>query len=594
MNKLLKISIKIIFLLFFIYIVICANKTEQANSINKISMDIYVDDNGDAFVTEVWDCNVNQGTESYHPYYNLGNSKITNLEVSEGNKVYTTLSSWKTSGTLSSKAYKCGINYISNGVELCWGISAYGNHSYTVKYNISNFVATLNDSQMIYWTLIPYDFSTAIGSVYIKIHTNFNIEDTIDVWGYGDYGAPAYVYDGYIEMESNGRLDTSEYMTILVKFPEGTFNSNNKINRDFDYYYELSQEGAVKYNKSSSTASKIESIFTIIVGFFVLFFRIIVYIFIFLVVLLAGKREKFDFGEKGKSFSKDTPYFRDIPCNNNLYRAYYIAYKYGILKKKTDILGAIILKWLKEGKIRVEQKEKGKIFKREDTVIILNETNQAEIVEQFENKLFRMLYQASIDGILENKEFEKWCNKSYHKILSWFDNIIDSQQKILINQRLITVEERKTLGIFKKKIYTMTPEIRKEAEEIYGLSRYLLEYTLIPERQAIEVKLFEEYLIYAQMLGIAKEVAKEFKDLYPDIVEQSHFNSYDNIIFIHAYSTRAVSAAYSAKSRAESYSSGGHGGGGFSSGGGGGGSFGGGGGGRRFPLKNIVILFLVW
>ena len=30
---------------------------------------------------------------------------------------------------------------------------------------------------MIYWTLIPYDFSNPIGSVYIKIYTDFPIAD---------------------------------------------------------------------------------------------------------------------------------------------------------------------------------------------------------------------------------------------------------------------------------------------------------------------------------------------------------------------------------------------------------------------------------
>ena len=50
-------------------------------------------------------------------------------------------------------------------------------------------------------------------------------------------------------------------------------------------------------------------------------------------------------------------------------------------------------------------------------------------------------------------------------------------------------------------------------------------------------------------------------------------------MFVHTCSTHGVNRAYSAKQRAESYSSGG---GGFSSGGGGGGSFGGGGGGGGF------------
>ena len=161
-------------------------KSVKANSINKISMDIYVNSNGDATISEIWDCNATKGTEIYHPYYNLGNSTIKNLSVSENNTTYQTLSSWSTSSSLENKAYKCGINKVSNGVELCWGISEYGSHTYTVKYNITDFVANLTDSQMIYWTLIPKDFSNPIGSVYIKIHSNFDIEDSVDVWGYGN------------------------------------------------------------------------------------------------------------------------------------------------------------------------------------------------------------------------------------------------------------------------------------------------------------------------------------------------------------------------------------------------------------------------
>ena len=129
------------------------------------------------------------------------------------------------------------------------------------------------------------------------------------------------------------------------------------------------------------------------------------------------------------------------------------------------------------------------------------------------------------------------------------------------------------LKIFKYDIYEISQELREDAVQIAGLKRFLLDYTLIKEREAIEVHLFEEYLIFAQMLGIAKKVAKQFSELYPDLVEQSCFYSYDNFYFVNAYAYNAVHDASVARSRAESYSSGG---GGFSSGGGGGGSFGGG------------------
>lgn len=564
---------KILFFAFLFFAVIAVKQTVEANSINKISMDIYVDSQGDAHITEVWDCKASEGTEVYHPYYNLGNSKITNLTVSEGNNKYTTLSSWNTSGSLSSKAYKCGINSIVNGVEICWGISKYGTHTYTVKYTITHFVADLKDSQMIYWTLIPYEFSDSIGNAYIKIYSDFKISNSTDVWGYGNYGGTAYVYDGYIEMQSDGRLAKDEYMTILVKFPSETFNvTQNEYPYNFSHYLNMAEEGATKY-KEERTADMMENIIPFVVMFFIMGTPILG------IVGAIATSSKTNFGPEGKKFNKDAPYFRDIPCNGDLFKAYYIAEKYGIISKKTDLLGAIILKWIKESKVRIEQKEQGAIFKKENTVVILNETNPNEITNIYERQIFDMLYKASQDGVLENKELERWCKNNYTKILKWFEDIIVSEEKKAIEEGLITIEKIKRLKIFTAKQYNMTPELRKLAEEVYGLKKYLLEYTLIPDRKAIEVALFEEYLIFAQMLGIAKHVAKEFKDLYPEIIEQSHFTSYDYIIFINMTSSNGISAANTAKARAESYSSGG---GGFSSGGGGGGSFGGGGGGGGF------------
>ena len=297
MKKTLKTFL--ITILFFVALALFSNV--KANSIKSISMTIYVDNSGTAHVTETWKCSASKGTEVYHPYYNLGNSKIQNLVVSDETQTYDTLSSWKTSGSLSSKAYKCGINKISNGVELCWGISKYGSHTYTVKYNITNFVSELSDgNQMIYWTLIPYDFSNTIGNVYIKIHTTFNMTNTVNVWGYGNKGT-AYVSDGCIQMNSNGKLPSSNYMTILAKFPKGTFNATNKLNHDFNYYFNMSQEGAQKNSKTNTT--NIYLIKNIILNIMPLLLRIIIPIVLILLVSIQSRKSKasFNLGIKKKS-----------------------------------------------------------------------------------------------------------------------------------------------------------------------------------------------------------------------------------------------------------------------------------------------------
>jgi hypothetical protein len=194
------------------------NTSVKANSIDSINMDIYVDKSGDAHVTEVWDATLNQGTEGYKPYYNLGKSEIKDFKVSENGKYYNSVDHWNTSSSFSEKAYKNGINKVSDGVELCWGISSYTKHSYKLEYTITNFVAATDDSQIIYWTLIPYELSSKPSNVKITIHADEAFEDTLDVWGYGNYGGIESALCGKSRTKRNGeRLKLKRILVIQMK-----------------------------------------------------------------------------------------------------------------------------------------------------------------------------------------------------------------------------------------------------------------------------------------------------------------------------------------------------------------------------------------
>ena len=559
---------KILFFALLAYALFTLGKTVSANSINRISMDIFVDSNGNANVTETWNCYSNQSTEIYHPYYNLGNSEITNLSVSMDSTQFETLSSWDTSASFDEKAYKAGINRVSNGVELCWGISEYGTNIYTVNYTIINFVSNLTDSQMIYWTLIPYDFSDSIGQVIINISSDLYFPSSIDVWGYGNEGGTAYVDNGTITMTSEGTLNRNEYMTILVKLPSGTFNTKNNLNQNFEYYYNLAEEGV---NRNETVENTVITILPFIIFIIIMVFAIVTS------KLGSSQEQRLNFENSGNKLpkTKDIPYFRDIPCNKDLFQAFFIGYQFKIVKKRTDLLGSVILKWVRDKKVTLK-KDEGKSSK---TSIILNEELISSLEDEDEQKLYKMFFEASKDGILEDSEFTKWCSTNYSKILGWFDTIIDKEKDKLVKDGLL-LEKPKTL--FKSAKYTVTPELRQQALNIAGLKKYLNDYTLISEREAPDVVLFEDYLILAQMFGIADKVAENFKKLYPDLITETNFYSYDNINFVHIYAVHAMTSAHSAHYAAASRYSGG--GGGFSVGGGGGGSFGGGGGRRRLPL----------
>lgn len=109
-------------------------------------------------------------------------------------------------------------------------------------------------------------------------------------------------------------------MTILVKFPLGTFNTSNLLNYDFNYYYEMAEEGATKYSNNST------NVFVTILA--LLFFIVLPFIFLIIGIFSFSTKDnsKLVFGKNGNRVPDDIPLFRDIPCKKDIFRAYFIAY----------------------------------------------------------------------------------------------------------------------------------------------------------------------------------------------------------------------------------------------------------------------------
>ena len=549
------------FIILFIFIFSLA-KQVNANSISSINMDIYLSDTGDATITETWQTYLDEGTENYHPYFNIGNSKIIfNSVKDDRGTTYNYNSNWNIDNSFEIKKNTFGIYNSGNEYDLCWGISEYGNRTYTLNYTIQNFIYNTTDNyQILYWTLIPKGMSSSVDKVYIKVHANNNFSDDLPVWGYGNYGGTAYVYNGIIEATSPEKgLSTDQYMTILVKFSSNTFNTTNSIDKSWDEVYSEAKKGATAYKENDNSFMSILSNFL----------YIIVAVLVFVPYALSAKRKK-NHMISGKDELKDVLPFRDIPFGEDYFYTNYLAQEYDLISTDTNILGAMFLKWIKNNYLTISTEEKG-IFKTKTTKFIINPNSTNQITDPNELKLWDIINKAAVDNILEDNEFKKYCKKNYQTLLNLFDNINDNIDKNLKNNNafITTVEIKKTFGTSKK--YTATSKLNEDARKLAGLKVFFKDFTSLNEKQSIEVKQWREYLIYAQILGMAEQVAKEFKKFYPDVITDVNYN---DIILINNFSNNGVYAAMDARSRAENYSAGG---GGFSFGGGGGGSFGGGG-----------------
>lgn len=537
-----------------------------ANEINNIDMDIYVDNNGTAHVTEKWTVKAKNNTEFYKQYKNLNESSITNYKVNMNGKNFE-LVDWNINASFEEKAYKYGYNYIYDGVELCFGISNYGNNNYTLSYDITNFIYNTSDNyQLAYWNLIQPS-SDMIDNVNIKIHSDFKYSDTLDVWGYGKYGAPCYVYDGVIEMTSEGAIGSSEYMTILVKFPANSFNTTATMNNDFNYYLDMANEGATPYKHKNNNRilSAIAEALPIVLG-------IGIPLIVIILRSILHKKKKYGYKNNKTIDKANTPLFREIPCNKDMYYANCLVSLNDKLYKEyqeTNIFGAIILKWVKENKVTFKVDPKG-IFNKDSGTMDL--TLNPTFDDPLEKELFDIMYSASKDGILEPKELENWCDNHYTKFFDLFKRINKREIEKLKANNHIYIRTNSNECKYKN---VMDDTIYEDSIQLYGLKKYFDEFTKIDTKEVIEVHLWDEYLMFAYIFGIANRVAKQLKDLYPEVLNDPNVNfDYSTLMYIDHISYNSVHAASVAMSRAESYSSGG---GGFSSGGGGGGSFGGGG-----------------
>ena len=122
-----------------------------------------------------------------------------------------------------------------------------------------------------------------------------------------------------------------------------------------------------------------------------------------------------------------------------------------------------------------------------------------------------------------------------------------------------------------------------EARRVIEFKNFLEDFTLSKERGATEVGLWKDYLVFAQLFGIADKVAKQFQKLFPkEFQEVAQSAGLDpnamirTINVTNGMSTSAINRATAKYTAGSVKGTGGHtsfgGGGGFSGGGFGGGS----------------------
>ena len=540
----------------FLALAAFAQPAVAQNKVHDVDITVTLATDGSAQVREVWDMTLSKGTEVYLGRENLGDISIRDLTVSdEQGETYQTDRSWDVDRSFERKKGHCGLHSISDGYEICWGIGEYGHRTYTVEYTLTNLVKSLEDYDMIHYMFYtPNDFQGEHVKVTIE-KPGFEMDTLTRIWAFG-YDGYVWREDGKVIAESENPLEPSHDIILLMRFDKGTFEPTSVQERPFQVVLDRALEGADEPDNPLPKWK--ERLYSILGALFFGFMCLIPFLPLVARIIQRRKDRKNAFGTLVLSsidWSREIPYAGDILKNY-----YVISTSKDIKAKNNSVASAMILHMLQEGCLEAQRDlATGKVN------IYFKENADFTKLDSTERGLWSMMLEASGDNrILEEKEFSSWASKHETRLYNWTQSI-----------KATGLGKLRTGGYYQASKYTDAG--RAENRKVIGFKKFLEDTTLIKERTSPEVTLWREYLIFASLIGIAEQVAKELKDIDPVMFEKAYTMPYNDMSRVIRLSN-SYSRVLDSHAVTHSYSGGGSLGGFSRSGGGGHSSFGGGGG----------------
>lgn len=519
---------------------------------DSLDIDVRLQPDGSAEIVEIWDMTVHEGTEMYLVRQNLEDISIWDFQVSDENGKYYYMGKWDVDRSLSQKAGMCGVVYTGKGCELCWGLGSYGHHTWRVSYTMTNVVKSLNDYDCLHMQFVSPGINQVPSDVSLRITLPGTVlsQENAAIWGFGYEGDIVFT-EGGVSAHSSV-FDRRSSMIVLMRLDKGMVTSPSVSDKTFDEVRE-------KAFKGSSYENDREETFVMILVTVILFLFLAVVIWI-VVRSTRNERERIT----GYRSLKDISWSREVPFEGNLLESNYIFGKLYGVRDAGSVTSALMLRMIQHGVLLV-----GKDGNKEGKVVVsFNDNADFSALPECCKGLCAILREAAgKDRVLQDKEFSRWCASSESRrktVSTWIDSVEDESRRALVSDGYMS-----PAGKWKE-------AVRLQGERLVGFRKFLKDFTLLSERASIDVAVWNDYLVYAAMFGIADKVAKELGNINPQLFDQTVYGDYTTAYHVVRMTRRmsssliAASVSYqSAAGRGGRSSFGG--GGGFSGGGFGGG-----------------------
>ena len=623
MKKILRRTI--LFICIFIGILIISNNSNASGGLRlrNLNYDVTLNQDGSADVTENWRIRI-EDTNTLFKTFEVDKSKykeITNVKVEEvkssGNVNFTRINQYK-----YHVDKNCYYALMHGGkFEIAWGAHAENTtRTYKISYKIIDAVKNYNDCAEFYWQFVNKDSEIPADCIEGTIKLPTSVEDIEDlkVWAHGPL-------NGNIEKLSNNTVrftvegfDENTMLEARIVTPVTIFNKNlNTANKNkLNSILTEEQTWADESNKKrEQIAKEIENRRRmLIIGFI-----ITNTLGLILAVIVIKKIIKYHKELKNTPIikpSEEFEYYRDIENKNQTPTEAGFLYYFkntGLQYNMDKIVSATMLDLCMKKHISFEQ-----IPDKKDQIIVNLISKNKEELKEDEKLIYELFEKIPKNGSssFTMKEFQKYASNHSTEIISKFKKVEiivkkSQEQEGNYNKELITKYQswamKGALYIFlimisiiamwllvvpaiiasiycfkiASRYNTLTEKGINEKEKLRGLKKYMEDFSMMKEKSVPELILWEKYLVYATVFGIADKVLKQLKVVYPEILDESYLSSngytYLYLMYSPRFNTSFINtlnnSVRNSYHSATNYSSGSGGGGGFSSGGG----FGGGG-----------------
>ena len=549
-------------LFFWIAVSLLSLPIVAQHMLHNLDILVQLEPNGDAYIQETREMTVgSEGTECYIVIGNLNGSDVSELSVTdETGHDYDYIGLWQINRSRDEKAGKCGIVQKDNGYELCWGIGKAGERTYVTTYKVTNLLKSYTESDGFNWMFVARDIKPYPQHVTLTMWaadgTEFN-DSVANIWSFGHEGE-IWFGDSCIYAESTEPFGSGYSMIIMAEFAKGIFQPTMDANMSFETVKDRAFEGSDYYMEESSE----EDWFEIILGWI-----IAIGCCLFAGLCIIGWPVYWAW-QKYK-FNKDLQWYRDLPFNGNLQTANDVLNVFKFAgKDHNKLLSALVAKLIADGCISVEPRPdaKGEL----KPFFVIHEWPAGASNQKLLRSLHRIFkVAAGSDSVLEARELRDYMKNKANS------NTTESFAKAL-HESVMSISS--------------CQRQRDEVRKLLGLRKFLKEFSLLDERGIKDVKLWKDYMVYATLFGISKQVISDMRKINPEFFELD--NIADQMVAsvevpaVYTVLHQGISEAYINKLSKEYAARGGSsrsfGGGGHSSFGGGGGFSGGGcGGGIR-------------